>query len=288
MANQKGNKKFNWKSFISFGLFISFFIIIVTGLVLYIAPPGRVAKWVNWQFSGLSKEMWQALHTNFTYTFLILSIFHIFSINWKVFLGYLRKKAAGAGLLRKNELIISVVLAVVVFSGTLFNIPPFKTVMDISEYFTESWEKKEERAPMPHTEDLTIKELSAKLIKLTPEEIIEKLEQNNITVSGIEQKVKEIGEANKVSPFEIYQIVTRDAEEKKATVDSLLKQGSGLGRKTLSEVAEVMGRDVGVLIVQLEKMGIETREDEKIKDIAGRAGITPFELVERLKNVPVE
>jgi hypothetical protein len=288
MVNQKEHKKFNWKSFISFGLFISFFIIVATGLVLYIAPPGRVAKWVNWQFSGLSKEMWQALHTNFTYTFLILSIFHIFSMNWKVFLSYLKKKAAGTGLNRKKELVIGLILIAVVFCGTLFNIPPFKTVMDIGEYFTESWEKKEERAPMPHTEALTIKKLAAKLIKLTPEEIIEKLKRNNIRVTGAEQTLKEIGEANKVSPFDVYQIIARDGEEKKTTVDSLLKQGSGLGRKTLSEVAGVLDRDVKVLIEQLKKSGIEAHEDEKFKDIAEKAGITPYELVERLKNAPLE
>jgi magnesium-transporting ATPase (P-type) len=123
MTDQKGNKKFNWKSFISFGLFISFIIIASSGLVLYIAPQGRVAKWVNWQFLGLSKEMWQALHTNFTYTFLILSIFHIFALNWKVFLSYLKKKT-GAGLPRKKELTVGVLLTAVVFLGTLFYIPP--------------------------------------------------------------------------------------------------------------------------------------------------------------------
>lgn len=283
MTNQKTNKKFNWKSFISFALFVSFFIIVATGLVLYIAPPGRVAKWVNWQFSGLSKEMWQALHTNLTYTFLILSIFHIFSLNWKVFLSYLKKKAAGAGMQRKKELIMSLILIAVVFFGTLFNIPPFKTVMDIGEYFTESWEKQEERAPMPHTEALTIEELSKKLVKLSPEEIIDKLKKNNITVNSAAQMLKEIGEENDISPFEIYQIITRDAQEKKATVDSLLKQGSGLGRKTLSEVAEVLGQDVALLIEELAKTGIEAREGDKIKDIAERAGITPFELIERLR-----
>lgn len=286
MAKQKENKKFNWKSFISFALFISFFIIVASGLVLYIAPPGRVAKWVNWQLLGLSKEMWQALHTNFTYTFLILSIFHIFSINWRVFLSYLKKKAAGVGLHRKKELTISVVLTAAVFFGTLFSIPPFKTVMDIGEYFTESWEKKEEQAPMPHTEALSIKELSEKLINMKPQEIMKKLEKKGIRVTGPEQTLKEIGEANRISPFEIYKIISENEEKKKVSVDSLLQKGSGLGRKTLSEVAVILDRDVATLIEQLKKAGIQADEDERIKNIANRAGITPFELVESLKNSP--
>ena len=42
------------------------------------------------------------------------------------------------------------------------------------------------------------------------------------------------------------------------------------------------------LIEELAKAGIEAQEGDKIKDIAERAGITPFELVERLKNHAVE
>ena len=287
MTDQKGNKKFNWKSFISFGLFISFVIIAASGLVLYIAPPGRVTKWINWQFIGLSKDMWQALHTNFTYTFLVLSIFHVFSLNWKVFLSYLKKKT-GAGLPRKKELTVSVVLTAAVFFGTLFYIPPFKTVMDISEYFTESWEKKEERAPMPHTEACSINELSEKIINMTPREIMEKLKKNDITVTGAGQTLKEIGEANHVSPYEIFQIISRNEEKKRVSVDSLMQKGSGLGRKTLSEVAGILDRDVTRLIDQLKQEGIQAGGDDKIKDIAGRAGVTPFELIDRLKNAPAE
>ena len=287
MTAKKGIKTFNWKSFVSFGLFIAFIIIVASGLVLYIAPPGRVAKWVNWRFFGLSKEMWQSLHTNFTYTFLLLSVFHIFSLNWKVFFSYLKKKT-GVGLNRKKELIVSVALTAIVFFGTLFYIPPFKTVMDIGEYFTESWEKKEERAPMPHTEALSINELSKKVINMTPRDIVEKLRENNVSVTGAGQTLKEIGEANRVSPHEIYQIISRDEEKKKVSVDSLMQKGSGLGRKTLGEVAVVLSRDVTALINQLKAEGIQAGEDDKIKDIARSAGVTPFELIERLKKAPVE
>lgn len=85
------------------------------------------------------------------------SIFHIFSMNWKVFLSYIKTKAA-KGIHMKREFRVSLVLILLIFFGTLFSIPPFKTVMDVGEYFTESWEKKEQQAPMPHTEAMTIKE----------------------------------------------------------------------------------------------------------------------------------
>jgi len=57
------------------------------------SPPGRYAHWVNWEIWGFSKESWQAIHTVFSYTFVILSVFHLFTINWKVFLSYFKKKS---------------------------------------------------------------------------------------------------------------------------------------------------------------------------------------------------
>jgi hypothetical protein len=274
-------KRFDWKSFISFGLFFSFFVIALTGLVLYIAPPGRVAKWVNWELIGLSKEGWQALHTNFSYLFLVLSIFHLFSINWKVFWSYVKRRA-GSGVHRKKELAAGTILFLVVFLGTLFQVPPMQTVMDIGEYFTESWEKKEEKAPMPHTEALTVVEVSEKLVKMSPGEIVKKLEAAGLKNVGKEMTLKEIGEENGTSPFEIYQMIVADAEIRKMDFGAL-KEGSGIGRKTLSEISELTGVPVEVLVQRFKAAGIEATTDEKLKEIANRTGKTPFELVELLK-----
>ena len=44
------------------------------------------------------------------------------------------------------ELITSVILIIFVFTGTYFNIQPFKAVIDFGEWTTESWETKDEQA----------------------------------------------------------------------------------------------------------------------------------------------
>lgn len=276
------NKPFKWKSFISFGLFVSFFIIAFTGIILYITPPGRVAKWVNWELLGLTKDQWQAQHTLFALTFLILSVFHLFAMNWNVFLSYIKTKAS-KGLNMKREFQVSIVLILLIFFGTLFSVPPFKTIMDVSEYFTESWEKKEQHAPMPHTEALSIKELSEKVVKLSPEAILKKLRGQNINVSNIDQTLKDIGEANNRSPYELYKMISENTEKRKTDWDSL-GPGSGIGRKTLDEVAGIIGEDVNGLMDKLKTNGIETSSGEKIKDIAAKANKTPYEIIDILKN----
>lgn len=40
----------------SFIITFAFVVIAISGVILYIVPPGRVANWTNWQLLGLGKE----------------------------------------------------------------------------------------------------------------------------------------------------------------------------------------------------------------------------------------
>jgi len=272
-------KKFSFRGFISFSLFISFVVITITGVVLYLTPPGRVAKWVNWEMIGLTKEEWQAQHTLFSLFFFVLSIFHIFSMNWRTFLHYIKKKAA-SNFNMKKEMIFSVVFSLLFFLCTLYQVPPFQTVMDFGEYLTESWEKTDEKAPMAHAELLKVGELSEKVFeKLTTKEIIDKL--NSAGIKGVtkDKTLTELGTENSKSPFELFTIISKNQEIKKIDTSSLLKPGSGIGRKTLSEVAEIAGLDISKVLLVLKEKGIEASADEKIKDLAEKAQLSPIEFM---------
>ena len=59
-------KGFNFRSFTSFILVWTFLTLLVSGAVLYIAPPGRIANWTRWQLMILTKEKWQAVHIFFS------------------------------------------------------------------------------------------------------------------------------------------------------------------------------------------------------------------------------
>ncbi|MEN8223542.1 MAG: DUF4405 domain-containing protein [Acidobacteriota bacterium] len=280
MTEGRLKKKFDFKSFISFGLLFSFIIISITGVILYITPPGRVAKWVKWTLFGLEKEEWQAIHTIFSFFFLILGIFHIFKFNWKVIIAYIKKKAV-SGASKKKEFFVSMAVVIILLTGTIAKLPPLQSIMDLGEYFTESWEKKEESAPIAHTEELTIPELSEKVLKITPEEILRKLEELNIK-ADLKSTLKEIGEANGISPFEVYQVIS-DKEEKKEAPQELFKEGSGMGRKTLEEISVNLQLDPEEVLLHLRSLGIDAALNEKLKDIAERAEISPFDLVEKIK-----
>ena len=65
-------KKFNWRAFNSLYIVYSFIILSLSGFVLFIAPPGRIANWTNLTILGFTKHEWQAIHIIFTFLFFII------------------------------------------------------------------------------------------------------------------------------------------------------------------------------------------------------------------------
>jgi hypothetical protein len=270
-------KKFFWKSFVSFSLVWSFLIILISGIVLYIAPPGRVSNWTNWMLFGFSKAGWQAIHTIFSFTFVSLSVFHLIVFNWKVFWFYLVAKTSN-GINKQKELLVSLALIFVVFSGTYFNVQPFKAVMDFGEWTTESWEIKEDQAPIPHAELLTIRELSQKYVKIPADSILLLIRQKGLKADSTGQTIAKISELNNLTPAKLYSTILSGNHNNLIKTESKL-QLQGLGRKTIGEIAIQLGKDVEEVIGILRKNKITAMPDDKLKAVAENAGKTPMEIL---------
>ncbi len=252
-------KKFSWRAFISFGLFVSFFIIFITGVLLYLAPAGRVAHWVNWKIIGLDKNQWQALHTIFSYVFVILSVFHLFSINWKAFWSYIRSKTS-EGLNRSRELYASLALMLFILFGTLWNMVPFSTVMDFGEYLTEMWEETIDNPPVPHAEKLTLVELSYQLEDFDVDKIVARLQNNNIHFDSVTQTLEDIGRLNEIPPADIYNLIVKSSLGGMA--------GSGMGLKSLETFAADESLNVDTLLLKLRAHDLKAQADQSLKEIA--------------------
>jgi len=268
-------KQFSWRAFISFGLLFSFFIIFFTGIILYLSPAGRIAHWINWTLIGLSKADWQAIHTIFSYLFVILSIFHLFTINWKVFISYIKNKTKN-GINKKKELYSSSILTILIFVGIIYSIPPFSSVMTFGEYLTESWENKETTPPIPHAELLTLVELSERLDSVSLEKIIRKLDEKKIKYNNTEEKLSEIGILNNLPPIEIYNIIT-------SKNSSTGMAGSGLGNMTLEKFASENNKDISKILEVLKKNGIKADKNQTLKDIASSNDKAAKDIYELIK-----
>ncbi|NOZ73286.1 MAG: DUF4405 domain-containing protein [Chloroflexi bacterium] len=127
-----------WRNLASFFLTTSGIIILVSGVILYIAPPGHYAHAVDWRILGLDKGQWEALHTLFSYAAVLFAIIHIV-VNWKILVNYLWDRAKHAYRL-KREFIIAILLTLLIGVGTIENWPPFSTVMDWGETLSSAWE----------------------------------------------------------------------------------------------------------------------------------------------------
>ncbi len=94
VASEKGgdvmSSKFSFKSFTTFILAWTFVVLILSGVMLFVSPPGRVAHWSNWTLGALTKEGWQEVHVLMAIVFLVGGLFHLLKFNWKVFTHYLK------------------------------------------------------------------------------------------------------------------------------------------------------------------------------------------------------
>ncbi len=268
---------FSWKSFISFFLFFSLIVLLITGVVLYIAPPGRVANWNNWKLFWLSKAHWQAVHTVFSLAFVIFSIFHLFFINWKSFWWYVVSKTK-SGLNKGNELVISTVFTLVLFIFTIYNIQPIKAIIDFGEWTTDSWEKTIESPAIPHAELLTLVQVSEKLVQMSPDSIMLVLRAAGIQVDSVNQTLNQISVKNNKTPSDLFKIIGNKATKK----ESKTQIPSGLGRKTIQEIAELNHVTPDVYIEKLKQISITAKPDDKLKSIAEDNGKTPMEIYEIL------
>ena len=266
--------KFSWRAFISFGLTWAILVILVSGVILYVAPPGSYAHWVNWKLAGFSKEGWQAIHTIFSLGFIVLSIFHLFAVNWKAFVSYIKTKSA-KGFNKKKELLFSIAAVLVFFFGTVFSVPPFQTVMDLGETATDSWEKTEERAPVPHAELLTLSELADQLDIEPVDGITQKLESHKIIYNDVHtQTLQQIAEANNTTPIDIYEIISKQPANQ--------GQGMGVGRKTIEDFSKELNKSTDELMQILEKNNIEAKPTETLRTIGENNDITPRDVYKLL------
>lgn len=273
MMENKINR-FSWKAFISIGLFYSFLIIFFTGIILYLSPAGRIANWNNWKLLGLTKMDWQSIHTVFSLTFAILSIFHLFTVNWRAFWSYLISKSS-KGINKAREFYIMSVLMVLFLTGIVYSVPPFVSIMDFGSYLKDSWERNDTAPPIPHAELLTLNELAEKLDSISIDKIVNKLEANKIKFNSANETLEKIGLINNLAPIEIYRIIT------KKTLTGMA--GSGIGRKTLGEFSEENNIDINHIIKILQDNNIKAQKNQTLKDIATENDMAAKDIYDLIK-----
>lgn len=110
-------KEFNWRIFTSLGLFLSFLILFVSGVVLYVFPLISGSSAAG-GFAGMTRKTWLNQHLVFGAVFAMFATYHLFVINREAFLSYIRKTTRD-GIRRPAELLATILLTVLVAFGTV-------------------------------------------------------------------------------------------------------------------------------------------------------------------------
>ena len=208
------------KKITSLTLGFSFLIMSYTGIILYIAPHGRVSRWLDWHLFGLDKTQYQELHITSMVLFLLFAILHIY-YNWKPLISYLKdinKKIS----FTKKEFLIAFLLNVVFVIGTLFHLQPFQSILDFGESVKESWAEKNIQysneddtkegsktilAPPSQLGKKTLQELSD-MGNINLEKAIEVLKEKGLDNIDEESRMKPIANELDLTPTEIYKLIT--------------------------------------------------------------------------------
>lgn len=270
---------FKWRIFISIALTLTFLAMTISGIVLFVSPPGRVANWSGWHLLGLTKTEWQNQHNIFGFAFIVLSVFHLFVINWKAFISYLVAKA-NRGLNNPVEILGSLTLFFVLAAGTFYHIAPFDQIIQLGNRLSGSWEKRSSTPPVPHAETLSLEELGAMpQVGMEGSEIVTRLQKAGIKVQDAKQNLLGIASENGMEVQKLYDIIVSERSSRQLTAMK------GWGQKTVSDAAAIAGISPLSLQQALKQQGIEASADERLRDIAARHGISTPELVEKIEKM---
>lgn len=271
---------------------LSFIVLIINSVVLYIAPQGRIAYWADWRLWGLTKDQWGDQHIIIGLLFLIAIFLHIY-LNWKPIVSYLKNKAKQLKLFTK-DFNIALMITILFTIGAYFATPPLNWVVEFGASLKDAAAVKYGEPPYGHAELSSVKTFIVKA-ELDPAQSLENLKKSGIRFESDTQKIYEIARINRISPQQVY-LAMKPAEEPDRTKTlpdtapasdgkKLQETGAptGLGKLTIEKVCETYNLPPAEALKKLSAKGIQASPEDKIKALADKYKMAPIDLFEIMK-----
>ena len=253
-------------------MLLSFILCILTSIILYIVPQGRVAYWADWHLWGMTKGQWGDLHINLGFLFVFAGLLHVF-YNWSVITAYMKNKARQVKVFTPS-FTIALVLCLVVGLGTFFKIPPVYSVISLSESIKDSGAEKYGEPPYGHAELSSLKGFTKK-VDIDLDEAKELLQKAGVAFTSDQETIAEIAAANSITPKAVH--AAMKAAEKKVETGVAFPDEPfpGFGRKVLADICNEFGLNIPTTIRELAKENIKAEANQTIKEIAAAADMDP-------------
>lgn len=277
---------FTWRAMVSVMVSISFTVLIMSGAMLFVSPPGRIANWTNWGILGLTKKEWIEVHVCFALVFMIVSILHLV-LNWRPLVSYFKNRLTHRFGFRR-EWLLALAICGLVYGGTRLGMPPFSTWLAFNERVKESWDDPRVRAPIPHAELLTLADLAQKAgVDLTT--VTNRLQARGIIGYSPDIKVQQLADNNRLSARQIYELLMDEPNGNRIGRGQGQGhggggQGGGMGFKTLTQFCADEGISLTNALTRLQDKGLKASPDQTLREIAVNNGFSrPYEIVELLQ-----
>ncbi len=266
---------------------LAFIIMIITSIILYIVPQGRIAYWAGWKLMGLSKTQWGDIHINTGVLFLLTLALHTY-YNWSAIVKYLKNRSKQLTIFTK-EFNVALALTTFFVLGTYFGVQPFTGILNISEGIKDNAAIKYGEPPWGHAELSSLKSFASK-IGLDLNKSISLLSTAGIKVEDTKQTLKQISKANKTNPQFIFDTIkpAKLIESDHATASKGIlppRSPNGFGKMTLAEFCIKYGLDTNKAIKKLDKTNFIAKKEMTMKEIASKNNTLPMEIYEVFKTL---
>jgi hypothetical protein len=253
---------------------LAFLVMLFSGVVLFVAPEGRVVHWTDWRFFGLAKDQWRAVHNTTALLFLVGGFLHLY-FNWRPLTSYI---SCGGRLNRKAELFGAVAIAAMVLVGTVVAMPPFSQMMTLQNRIRAYWHSRSLPAPYAHAEDSTLAEFAERTG--TPlEELQAELQKSGVTPTDPSATVGELAREHRTSPSALMGKLGSPGRHLGRARGTGQGMGMSVGRRSISEICEAYALPEEKVMTVLQARGVKASQHEQIRFVAHRMGLSPMDLL---------
>jgi len=268
----------------SMTMFVSFILLVLTSVVLYIVPQGRVAYWADWHLWGLTKVEWGNLHINLGFLFLFAGLLHMF-YNWAPIKAYMKNKSRELKVFTPS-FNVALLISLVVGVGTYFEIPPMSTVINLGESIKDKAAETYGEPPYGHAELSSLK-LFTKKQNLDLDVAMDLLRKAGVQFTDSSDTLAVIAAANKISPQAVYSVIKSATMEIESTgaVDFPDSPMPGFGNKTLAALCSEYDLMFQAIRRGLAQKGVKAEAEMTIKEIAAANDTEPMAIFEVLHEI---
>ncbi len=272
----------NIRKITSMTMLVSFILLALTSVILYITPHGRVAYWSDWRLWGLSKTQWDNLHINLGVLFLLAGILHIF-YNWRPIFAYMKDRQRRVRVFT-GSFTLALLLCLVVGAGTLLNVPPMSTVIHFAETIKERAAEQYGEPPYGHAE-LSSLRLFARRTGMDLQKAILLLRQDGIRVTSPEETIKEIAQQHNCTPKDLFDKMKPAIRTPPGDAALPDTPPPGFGRRLLIEICREYHLDLPRIMAALLNKGLDVDPNNSIREIAAANNMDPHAFFELLHQV---